>query len=164
MWTCQTLAMSTVMLCTDGSDAALQAILSGVRQLGPSDRTLLVTVLDVLDPTLVTGVSGFGSGSMSPEQFARLDADRRAEADALLAETARRAGLGPVEMRALDGPAGPAICELAEAEGVEVIVMGSRGRGGLRRAMLGSVSDHVIRHAPCSVLVTSTHAERHQQS
>lgn len=154
--------MSTVLLCTDGSEAALQAIVSGVRQLGPADRIVLVTVLEALDETLVTGVSGFGSGSMSPEQFARLQADRRTESDALLAETARRAGLGPVEMRVLDGPAGPAICDAAEIEGADVIVMGSRGRGGLRRAVLGSVSDHVIRHAPCSVLVTSTHAERHQ--
>lgn len=154
--------MSTVLLCTDGSEAALQAIVSGVRQLGPIDRVLLVTVLEGLDETLVTGVSGFGSGSMSPEQFARLQADRRTEADALLAETARRAELGPVEMLVLDGPAGQAICDVAEAEGVDVIVMGSRGRGGLRRAVLGSISDHVIRHAPCSVLVTSTHAERHQ--
>lgn len=154
--------MSTVLLCTDGSEAALQAIVSGVRQLGPIDRVLLVTVLEGLDETLVTGVSGFGSGSMSPEQFARLQADRRTEADALLAETARRAELGPVEMLVLDGPAGQAICDVAETEGVDVIVMGSRGRGGLRRAVLGSISDHVIRHAPCSVLVTSTHAERHQ--
>lgn len=149
--------MSSVMLCTDGSEAAVQAIESGIRQLAPAERLLLVTVLDAVDETLVTGVSGFGSGSMSPEQFARMQADRRSEADALLADTAMRAGLGPVEMRSLTGAAGPAICETAAAEGVDVIVIGSRGHGGLRRAVLGSVSDHVVRNAPCSVLVTTTH-------
>ena len=38
------------------------------------------------------------------------------------------------------------------------IVRGSRGRGGLRRAVLGSVSDHVVRNAPCPVVVTGGHA------
>jgi nucleotide-binding universal stress UspA family protein len=34
------------------------------------------------------------------------------------------------------------------------VVVGSRGRGGIRRALLGSVSDYVVRNAPCSVVVT----------
>lgn len=45
------------------------------------------------------------------------------------------------------------IVELGEEIGAGVIVMGSRGRGGLRRILAGSVSDQVIRHAPCPVLV-----------
>lgn len=150
--------MATILLCTDGSEAALQAIVSGVR-LVPAERVVLATVIDPPDQTLVTGVSGFAGGAMSPEEFDRYEADRRAAADALLSETAREAGLGSVEMRVLAGDAGTAICDAAEAEGVDVIVMGSRGRSGLRRAVLGSVSDHVVRHAPCSVLVTSTHAD-----
>jgi nucleotide-binding universal stress UspA family protein len=42
---------------------------------------------------------------------------------------------------------------LAEEIGAGVIVMGSRGRGGLRRALMGSVSGSLVRHAPCPVLV-----------
>jgi nucleotide-binding universal stress UspA family protein len=34
------------------------------------------------------------------------------------------------------------------------LVIGSRGRGGLKRAFLGSVSDYVVRNAPCSVIVS----------
>jgi nucleotide-binding universal stress UspA family protein len=45
------------------------------------------------------------------------------------------------------------IVGLAEAIGAGLIVMGSRGRGGLKRAMMGSVSDSVVRHAHCPVLV-----------
>lgn len=45
------------------------------------------------------------------------------------------------------------IDRLAEELGAGLIVMGSRGRGGTRRALMGSVSDSVIRHAHCPVLV-----------
>src|SRR5215216_5988629 len=45
------------------------------------------------------------------------------------------------------------IVKLAKELGVGLIVMGSRGQGGVRRALLGSVSDSVVRHAHCPVLV-----------
>jgi nucleotide-binding universal stress UspA family protein len=45
------------------------------------------------------------------------------------------------------------ILALAEELGVGLIVMGSRGLGGVRRALMGSVSDSVVRHAHCPVLV-----------
>ena len=46
-----------------------------------------------------------------------------------------------------------AIVHLADELGVGLIVMGSRGLGGLRRALMGSVSDSVVRHAHCPVMV-----------
>jgi nucleotide-binding universal stress UspA family protein len=45
------------------------------------------------------------------------------------------------------------IVALAEELGVGLIVMGSRGLGGLKRALMGSVSDSVVHYAHCSVLV-----------
>jgi nucleotide-binding universal stress UspA family protein len=45
------------------------------------------------------------------------------------------------------------IVRLAEEIGAGLIVIGSRGRGGVRRALMGSVSDSVVRHAHCPVLV-----------
>ena len=45
------------------------------------------------------------------------------------------------------------IVALAEEIGAGLIVMGSRGLGGIRRALMGSVSDAVVRHAHCPVLV-----------
>jgi nucleotide-binding universal stress UspA family protein len=52
-----------------------------------------------------------------------------------------------------DGGAPQEIVGLAEEIGAGLVVMGSRGRGGIRRALTGSVSDSVVRHAHCPVLV-----------
>ena len=45
------------------------------------------------------------------------------------------------------------IVRVAEETGADLVVMGSRGLGGIRRALMGSVSDSVVRHAQCPVLV-----------
>jgi nucleotide-binding universal stress UspA family protein len=51
------------------------------------------------------------------------------------------------------GGAAEEIVDLAEELGAGLIVLGSRGRGGIRRALMGSVSDFVVQHAHCPVLV-----------
>ncbi|HEV3476410.1 MAG TPA: universal stress protein, partial [Rubrobacteraceae bacterium] len=53
-----------------------------------------------------------------------------------------------------------AIVHLAEELGVGLIVMGSRGLGGVRRALMGSVSNSVVRHAHCPVLVVRPERQR----
>lgn len=45
------------------------------------------------------------------------------------------------------------ICEVARNWGADLIVLGRRGHQGIREVVLGSVSNYVIHHAPCSVLV-----------
>jgi nucleotide-binding universal stress UspA family protein len=49
------------------------------------------------------------------------------------------------------------IVGLAKKLGADLIVMGCRGHRGIRRAIEGSISDAVIRHAPCPVLVVRSH-------
>ena len=51
------------------------------------------------------------------------------------------------------GNPGQTICKLAQTWDADLIVMGSHGRKGLRELFLGSVSNYVMHHAPCSVLV-----------
>ena len=53
----------------------------------------------------------------------------------------------------MDRDAGHAIVELAEAERPDLVVIGAGGKGFLRRFFTGSVSDTVVHHAPCPVLV-----------
>ena len=57
------------------------------------------------------------------------------------------------EHRLLVGTPAKEIVHLAEQEQAELIVMGSHGRGGLARMMLGSVAEIVLRKAPCPVLI-----------
>ena len=53
----------------------------------------------------------------------------------------------------LEGPAAKAICEAAEIEKADMIVMGSRGRNDLEGLLLGSCTHRVLKTAPCPVLV-----------
>ena len=52
-----------------------------------------------------------------------------------------------------EGDAGETIVEAAEAESADLIVVGTHERGAVGRLFLGSVSDHVVRHARCPVMV-----------
>ena len=53
-----------------------------------------------------------------------------------------------------------AIIHLAEELGAGLIVMGSRGLGGVRRSLMGSVSDSVVRHAHCPVMIARPEKQR----
>lgn len=57
------------------------------------------------------------------------------------------------------GDPGASIVEAAGAEAADLIVVGSHGRRGLGRALLGSVSDHVVRNAPCPVMVVRARSD-----
>ncbi len=63
------------------------------------------------------------------------------------------AGGGVARAHLKVGGAPEEIVALAEELDAGLIVMGHRGRGGVRRALMGSVSDSVVRHAHCPVLV-----------
>ncbi len=55
--------------------------------------------------------------------------------------------------RILEGPAAQAICEVADIEKIDMIVMGCRGRNDLEGLLLGSCTHRVLKTAPCPVLV-----------
>ena len=69
------------------------------------------------------------------------------------AEKVRTVGGTVAQAHLSMGKAGHEIVALAEEIETGLIVIGSRGRGGIRRALMGSVSDSVVRHAHCPVLV-----------
>ena len=145
------------LLCTDGSDEAMDALAAGVELLGPDPRYVLVTVADAPDPEVLSG-SGHAGADMTAEEFDLAVGAAHESARRVLSEAEDRLGLDAVEVRVIAGEPAAAICGLAEELGARAIVLGTRGRGGLKRALLGSVSDYVVRNAPCTVVVTREHA------
>ena len=145
------------VLATDGSDAALHAMVRGMAVIRRGARPVLATVAPDADPSLVTG-TGFAGGVMSVAEKDELLAAQDRSARQLLAEAAEAIGVPSAERVVLRGDAGVALCELAAERRADVIVLGTRGLGGIKRAVLGSVSDHVARHAPCAVLTIGVDA------
>ncbi|KAA9299268.1 universal stress protein [Aerococcus sanguinicola] len=62
-------------------------------------------------------------------------------------------GFDRAEIELLRGEAKDEIVSYAEAHAIDLIVVGSTGKGSIRRALLGSVSSYIVRHAHCDVLV-----------
>ena len=87
------------------------------------------------------------------EEDQRISEQRAREVLTAEVEKVRSAGCPVTEEHLIEGRMAPGIIGLAEEIGAGLIVMGSRGRGGIRRALMGSVSDSVVRHAHCPVLV-----------
>jgi nucleotide-binding universal stress UspA family protein len=141
-----------ILLCTDGSDLAIDALRAGLALVGHADRVVVATVIEPSDLTLVTG-TGFAGGTMTVSELEELDAARHDAAATLVAETIASLGLADADARVIDGTPGPELCALAQSLDARAIVVGSRGRGGFKRAILGSVSDHIVRNAPCPVIV-----------
>ena len=75
-------------------------------------------------------------------------------------ERVREAGGKVAQTHLKVGRADDKIVSLAEEVGAGLIVMGSRGQGGIRRALMGSVSDSLVRHAHCPVMVVRPEKER----
>jgi nucleotide-binding universal stress UspA family protein len=142
----------TVLLCTDGSEIATTALRSALPVLAPADRVVLLTVESVVDPDHQTG-TGFTITQGSPDDDEQIQTTGDRAAKAALDDTAAKLGIEGAELMAKSGEPGKTICAVAAALPADVIVMGTSGRSGFRRAVVGSTSDHVVRHAVCPVLV-----------
>lgn len=147
-----------VLLCTDGSDLATSALSAGLSLLGTDGPFIVVTAIPAPDPMLVTG-TGFAGGTMTQEEYDAADQAHLDEATAIGREASQELGLDDARVMVVRGDAGPAVCALATELSARAIVVGTRGRGGVKRAVLGSVSDHIVRNAPCPVVVTGPRAE-----
>jgi nucleotide-binding universal stress UspA family protein len=145
--------MSTVLLTTDGSDLSLAAMVKGVELLGRDHRFL---ALSVVPPAFVTAATASPMEShpviVDAALEEEIEAEERAESTDELAQLSQVLEVD-AEPIVETGEPGPIICEVAGRVGADVVVLGSHGHGWLQRVLIGSVSNHVLHHAPCPVLV-----------
>ena len=141
--------MPRILHPTDFSRASRAAYAKAV-QLAKKDRSELL-IAHVLPP-VAAGMAG--DGYMTAKLYQQLeDANRRQgqkQLDALVAQ-ARKAGVRARGLL-LEGVAHDRIARAARAQRADMIVMGTHGRTGLARFMLGSVASRVASHARCPVL------------
>src|SRR5215213_8978938 len=152
-----------ILLATDGSSEAELAARTAVDLSQKTNSELhLIHVLDVakvgLSMAVLYSEATDPEGVKLPDPVLDEDLERSAKQwgrEVLEEEVQRvRSAGGTVAQAHLRmGEVEREIVDLAEDLGAGLIVMGSRGRRGMRRALMGSVSDSVVRHAPCPVMV-----------
>ena len=98
------------------------------------------------DPGMLAMPAGDLAGQLGAESEAATSALEAAVTDALGTDSSLE-----IDRRVVEGDAGETL--VAEGANADLIVVGSHGRTGLKAALLGSVSRHVVDHAKCPVVV-----------
>lgn len=138
------LEIRRVLLATDLSPTTDLATDWAFDLAARTDAALLI--VSVIDPhELMLPGGGFRT------RVDQIRERREATAQQLVAR-GRRVGI-PVTFLVWTGEPGESIVAAAEAECVDVVLVGAHSRGALGRLLMGSVSEHVARHAPCPVLI-----------
>lgn len=143
-----------ILVATDGSEFSEAAVAKAVEMFGDSTDNEL-RIITAAEP-VYTPAEPF---ALSSDYVQALESAALKKASDVIskAEAEMREAVGQLNIRlttsVVKGYANQAIVEEAEGWGADVIVLGSHGYGLWRRALLGSVSNSVLHHAPCSVLV-----------
>jgi nucleotide-binding universal stress UspA family protein len=132
-----------ILLATDGSSASESASEQAIDLAAQLSACLLV-------------VSVLSTSKSHPEaQASAASGDSRDTLTSRAQAIVGRARAAAVDATFLvwEGEPGDAIVAAAESEGADLIIVGSHGRSGVSRFFIGSVSDFVVRHARCPVMV-----------
>jgi nucleotide-binding universal stress UspA family protein len=149
-----------ILLASDGSETGTHAMEVAVEfceqtgselhlvYVGEDAYSATLVYPEAADPEWVEREGPVLTGQLQQqfEQMSRRVLDTQAE-------KVREAGGTIAQAHLRMGEAATEIVDLAEELGAGLVVLGSRGLSGIRRALMGSVSDSVVRHAHCPVLV-----------
>jgi nucleotide-binding universal stress UspA family protein len=134
-----------IVVGVDGSDASLKALRFAIQEArAHGGEVKAVKVWNV--PPLA-----YGAGWSVPAQLGDYAKIAQAELDKSLADTDQAASGVVVTPILCEGQAASILCE--QASGADLLVVGSRGLGGFRGLLLGSVSQQCANHAPCPVVI-----------
>lgn len=138
-----------ILFPTDFSTASDAALVHAEALAHQSNATLLI--LHIEEPPLAYGGGElyYGLPEPSSERILQMLEDIRPSDPKL-----------PFEHRLVMGDPATEIVAVAQAEQAELVVMGTHGRTGLSRFLMGSVAESVVRHAPCPVLIYRERTEK----
>jgi nucleotide-binding universal stress UspA family protein len=147
-----------ILVAIDGSSDADQALMQAI-DLAESEHARLTIFSAVAEPAAVAYVG------LSGDVAAALAHDAEAESKTILRAAVERVpefvSVTSVRGRA---PVRPTLLRQIKDGGHDLVVMGSRGRGALRSALLGSVSHFVLHHSPIPVLIVHADTAAREQS
>jgi nucleotide-binding universal stress UspA family protein len=145
-----------ILVPTDLSEGAEEALDYACELAAKLDATIhLVNVIGI--PAL--GLPELGV-AMTATMIDSMVAENKAAIDELAARKCTTARLGQVLLKT--GDARNLINQTAAEVGADLIVMGTHGRRGVKRALLGSIAETVVRSAPCPVLTVRVHDGKHE--
>ncbi|WP_332900326.1 universal stress protein [Haladaptatus sp. CMSO5] len=136
-----------ILIPTDGSDPARPAVEMAVG-LAETHGAMLHVLYIVDQPTTV---SGMGEGFSGLDDLLDALEERGHQATKAIVEQARERGIETTAAVRRGNPHDD-ILSYAEDNDIDVIVMGTHGRTGVKRALLGSVTENVVRHSEIPVL------------
>jgi nucleotide-binding universal stress UspA family protein len=150
-----------ILLAVDGSEfseAASQALISQMHREGAE-----VLVLRIVEP-IIFAIPPQMSAGYAPEQVEIIQEERRHAQESVkqTSQALRAAGFN-VTSRVVEAEARNGILDIAAEWHADLIVLGSHGRKGLQRFLLGSVAEYVARHADCSVEIVRV-PRKHKQA
>ena len=145
---------TSLLIATDGSDLSNKALAAGLDLARLHNAS--VTIMTATDPVSTTlGAGGFGALDAGPI-LDQLDAAYAAQASQILlaARTmAEAAGIAAQTLHVAQQRPADAIVQTASERGCDTIVMGSHGRRGIERMLLGSQAAEVLARATVPVLI-----------
>jgi len=154
--------LSKILVAVDQSTASQQAFETALKLAKALGAHLtLVHVLDVFDPvsperpTIPVNSYGMGLDDTLRKNYDRQWTEFVDHYASLLKqkqENAEAIGVTADYVHPYGLP-GPTICKVAETTQSDLIIVGSHGRSGLKELILGSVSNYIMHHAPCSIMV-----------
>jgi nucleotide-binding universal stress UspA family protein len=142
-----------ILLATDGSKEAELAFASAADLSEKTGSELHVVYVGHMP---LVSYESPGATTLDPDLLGRMQESAEQETRTKLDEQVQRVGKTGSEVAEIHARLGRPDAEivgLADELGAGLIVLGSRGLGSLRRVLMGSVSDSVVRHAHCPVLI-----------
>lgn len=145
--------LASVLIATDGSDGANEAIRFLLSL--PLVRNTKVRLLSAVEPVLYPGSAPKMIRAQLKGMNAQLERERRAEAEKVLDRAAGelKAKVTRLTRSMPTGHPAREIVAAAASFDADLVVVGARGLGGMKRLLLGSVSERVLRDARCPVLI-----------